>query len=248
MRIKKTLKAFGLSLGSVILCLSSVASAQEGRVIPFQKGETINYVIKKFGVNAGKASLTFQGQQEKDGKKSLLVVFRAEAFNFFDEEKIYVDPKTFLPICVERDLNIFGKKEQIKEIYDQAAGLVTVLKEVKGKKSEQKIKKDGAIENIYGFIYRYRLMGNFTAGATLTMNLPTQQVSFTLKKEDSLVVAGQEYRSFLLESRPNKYRVWFGKGVGNIPLRIDGAMGLSSMSMIMENYQPTEPLVLHENK
>src|SRR5690242_69203 len=96
-----------------LLPLSSWASS-------IQPGERIEYKIVKVGLKAGDASLTFAGPRIYRGKKIVLIVFQARAFNFFDEERIFVDPKSYLPLFVERNLNIFGKKEKIIEEYTPA--------------------------------------------------------------------------------------------------------------------------------
>jgi len=204
---------------------------------PFVSGEKVSYSIKKFGVKVGEATLKFEGPVALASQQVYLITFAANSLNFHDEEKIYVDPKNFRPVRVERDLNIFGKKEQIIEEYDLAAGLVKVEKVAGGKTTRQVLKRKVNIDNLYGFIYRYRRDGVFKVGDVLTMNLPTKDVAFKLAAKEKISAAGQSQDAFLLESQPKKYQVWFDVSEKKIPLRIDGAVGLASTSMVFSGYE-----------
>ena len=195
---------------------------------PFKQGETIHYDIKKMGVRAGQATLVFNGPQEREGQKMLLVTFTAKGFQFFDEEKIYLDPKTFYPVVVERNIDMFGKKEKITEAYSK--GLVKILKDEKDNHTEQVLKKDARIDNIYGFIYRYRAQGKFHIGEQHKIHLPTQDVTVKLVGQKELDIAGQKYDSFYVEGKPKKIKLWFANNPEKLPLRIDGAlMGKTTM-------------------
>ncbi|MFA5059872.1 MAG: DUF3108 domain-containing protein [Candidatus Omnitrophota bacterium] len=204
---------------------------------PFLPGETIKYSIKNLGINAGEATITFEGIKKINGKDFLLIVFKANAINFFDEEKIYSDPETFYPLIVERDLNIFGKKEKITEVYDQKNGVIRIIKKAGGKTTEQTISKQGAIDNIYCFIYRYRQSGKFQVGESFSVKLPTKDVIINLVKETKIKAAGKEYSSYYLQTNPAQYKVWIDTSEKKVPLRINGAVGVSSTAMIMNAYQ-----------
>lgn len=203
---------------------------------PFVKGERIEYSIRKMGVKAGEATLTFGGATQLDGKPAVLIIFKATAINFWDEEKIYIDPQTFLPIRVERDVNLWGKKEKIIENYLPSANGVKITKKAGNKTVEQVISKPGQLDNIYGFIYRYRRDGQFKIGDTLQMALPTQDVKLSLVEKEQLKAGNAVYDTYFMESNPKKYRVWFDSGERRIPLRIDGAVGFGSTSMIIQLY------------
>ena len=95
-------------------------------------GETLNYRISKFGLKVAQASITYQGKVEVDGEELILVDFVATGLKFLDEEKIYLDPKTFFPVQIERNLNIFGSEERIVEHYEPAKGIVRIVKTVNG--------------------------------------------------------------------------------------------------------------------
>lgn len=204
---------------------------------PFIAGEKITYAIRKFGVKVGEATLSFDGQARLQDRDLFRITFIAKAVNFYDEERIYIDPVTFHPLRVERDLNIFGKKEKISEEYDLAKRQIKVRKLVDGKISEQVLNKAGIVDNLYGFIYRYRRDGTFVLGDVLKMSLPTKELAFKLTAQQRIKAGGKFFESYRMDSDPQNYQVWFDQGENRIPLRIDGAVGLASTSMVLSDYQ-----------
>src|SRR3990167_3482677 len=167
----KSLKVIHLILLGFVLffCQLPAQSASiPNKTLSFAPGEKILFSIKKMGLKVGEASLAFHGLTKLGEKEIFLIVFKATAMNFFDEEKIFVDPQTFYPIKVQRELNIWGKKEKITEEYFPEKGIVKITKNANGKTSEQTIKKRGTLDNIYSFIYRYRTQGQFRIGDALS--------------------------------------------------------------------------------
>lgn len=222
------LKAIALSL---LLCVPNAFGAEP----PYKTGEEITYSIQQLGMKAGKAVLSFKGPQTIDNQETLLIVFTSDGFNFYDEEKIYVDPKTYQPVRVDRDLNIFGKKEKITELYKD--GKIEINKEdAKGNKTTEVLEK-GDVDNIYGFIYRYRTEGIFKIGDAIDLRLPTRDIKITVKKNVSFNAAGKKFNSFFMESNPSKYKLWFDSGPHKLPLRIMGAFGAGHTVMIMTAYK-----------
>ena len=204
---------------------------------PFNPGETITYAVKYLGVKTGTATITFRGIQPYKGKEFYLIVFSAQGPNFFDEEKIYADKETFYPAVVLRDLNIWGKKEKILEEYDQAAGRIKITKTANNKTSGENLQKNSPVDNIYCFIYRSRQSGQFNPGDSFAIHLPTRDIKINLVKRTALKVGGENYQTYFMESDPAKYKVWFETGSRKVPLRINGAMGISDTSMIMTDYK-----------
>ncbi len=228
-----------VSLIVLVLFLESTIYANNvgSKSVPFHKGETIEYDIKKFGLKIGEARIVFEGHNSIEGRDVLLIIFTSSAPRFFDEEKIYLDPVTYYPIMVKRNLNIFGRKEIIREDYSPSDGTVKILKYVDGKEIKQVIKKDRAMDNIYGFIYRYRKEGKFRIGETLKMFLPTKDIDITLIKQDKIWIAGKEYDTYFMQSIPSQYNIWFDTKDAKIPVRIDGSVGLKKTSMLLRSYK-----------
>ena len=204
---------------------------------PYSIGETIHYKITQMGIKSGDATLVFEGPQKIEGKDALLVVFTADGFNFYDQEKIYLDLQTFRPIVVIRDLNIFGNKEKITEYYLSVEHKIKVIKDKGGKITEQVLDKDGEVDNIYGFMYRCRLNNLFEVGKMMDVRLPTKDIKIGVVKQTPLSVMGKKMDSFYMESKPAQYKIWFDVGPNKLPLRISGAMGIANTVMVISDYK-----------
>lgn len=203
----------------------------------FKPGETITYNIQQMGIKAGEATLVFKGHASYQGKDTILVVFTADGFNFYDQENIYLDPTSYKPLFVLRDLNIFGNKEKITEEYLAQEGKIRITKDVSGKKTDTILENKSVIDNLYGFIYRYRLSGSFNVGDKLDIHLPTKDITFELKKKTRLSAAGKVFDCFYMQSDPAKYKLWFDVGPKKLPLRISGAIGIANTVMMMKEYK-----------
>ncbi len=225
------------SLSIFLFLLLLTASSHAEEALPFAKGETITYAIKKMGIKAGEATLTFQGMTEVNGKQVYLIEFKADGFNFYDEEKIYVDIKTYAPVMVLRNVNIFGTKEKIGEEYLTQQGKIKITKIVGTKTTEQMIEKKGQVDNIYGVIYRYRHTGSVKIGDQFALNLPTKDIVLKVQKAVELSAAGKKYNAFYVSSDPSKYQIWFDTSDKKIPLRITGAVGMANTTMYMTGYK-----------
>ncbi len=201
-------------------------------------GETIEYTIKTWvGVKAGEAELRYHGNFQWNGKDVVLITFISRSLNFLDEEKIYADRQTLYPLFVERNLNIWGKKEKIQEFYDQTTGEVEIIKISGHRKHRQVLKRTAPVDNIYCFIYRYRRNGDFIIGDPIVMHLPTKDVHISLLKKTKLRVLGKMVPAFYMETTPAQYRIWFAQNAIRTPLRIDGKKGITNVMMIMRGYK-----------
>ena len=200
------------------------------------QAETIHYNILQLGVKAGEATLTFVGLTEYKTRPVFLIEFKSQGMNFLDEEKIYLHPEDLRPDIVNRNLNIFGHKEKIFEEYKQKEGIVRVIKEVNEKFSEQKFIKGVPLDNIYGFIYRYRKNGSFKIGETLKVILPTKDLTIQLTRQVSLTIGNKTYDCFYMQSKPSKYKIWFDS-VTKLPVKISGAIGIANTAMVMTSYE-----------
>jgi hypothetical protein len=221
-----------LKLLLCVLCLAPAAHADQAP--SFVKGETINYTVRKFGVG-GKATLTFQGQDKINGRDAYLIVFKADGFNFYDEEKIYLDMKAYTPVSVLRDINIFGKKEKITE--DYTGDKLKITKVAGGNTTEETLDKKPQVDNIYGAIYRYRQSGSFKIGDKMELHLPTKDVTLKLLKMDKVTAGGRKYDAYYMQSVPNAYNIWFDTSPKHIPLRITGTAGFGNTNMMITDYK-----------
>ncbi len=200
------------------------------------RAETIYYSIRQTGFN-GEASLTLVGPQDYRDHKAVLIVFKAHGVNFSDEENIYVDPATYKPLFVERNfsLGMFGHGKTLEE-YIPSKGEIIITKTDGDHVTKQIINKTGAVDNIYGFIFRYRREGSFKIGDVLNMTLPTKDLKIRLVKRVELKIGEKSYNSYYMQSKPGRYKIWFDASEHKWPLRITGTIGFISSVMTMTGY------------
>lgn len=201
------------------------------------RAETIFYSIRQMGYD-GEARLTMVGPKNYRDHRTLLIVFKANGKNFSDEEDIYVDPSTYKPLFVERNfsLSVFGHGKILEE-YMPSKGEIIITKTEGNRVTQQIINKEGNVDNIYGFIYRYRKEGSFKIGDVLNMTLPTKDLKIELMKREALVIGNKSYDSYYMESQPVRYKIWFDSSKHKWPLRITGTIGLLSSVMTMTGYE-----------
>ena len=221
----------------LILRTSTLQAAGPSSLTPFLPGETITYDIKKIGMKVGEAQLTFHGLKRINGHDCNIIVFVSKAVQFYDKETICLEPDTFLPLMVKRDLNIFGKKESILEEYLRKEGKIKITNHAGDRTEENVIRKSGNVENIYGFIYRYRQRGTVQKGELIKMILPTKDVQMEAMEKQDMSIGNKHYNAYFLQSSPRQFNVWFDDSSRKIPLRIDGSSGLGKTSMILKNYK-----------
>ncbi len=201
------------------------------------RAETIFYSIRQMGFD-GDASLTLVGPKEYKGQHTLLILFKASGKNFADEEDIYVDPTTYKPMYVERNfsLRFYGHGKTLEE-YIPSKGQIIITKTDGNRVTQQIINKDGAVDNIYGFIFRYRKEGTFKIGDVVKMSLPTRDLKFQLVAREPLKIGEKSYDSFYMQSQPTRYKIWFDTSEHKWPLRITGTIGLLNSVMTMTGYE-----------
>lgn len=204
-------------------------------VVPFAQGaETIYYSIRQIGFD--KASLTFEGDKDYKGHKTVLVVFKGRGSKYWDEEDIYLEPSTYKPLFVERyfNLGLWGHAKITEEYRPKE---IIITKTEKGKHvTRQVIRKSVPIDNIYGFIDRYRKEGSFRVGDVIKMNLPTKDLKFRLVGRVPLKIGDKTYDSYMMQSQPAQYKIWFDASEHKWPLRISGSVGLLSSVMTMTGH------------
>lgn len=204
---------------------------------PQLRAETIQYSIRQLGFD-GEASLTMAGPRDYKNYKTLLIVFKADGVNFSDEENIYVDPVTYKPLFVERNfsLSVFGQGKT-SEDYITSKGEILITKTDGNRVTKQVINKAGDVDNIYGFIYRYRKEGSFKIGDVLNMTLPTRDLKIELVKRVNINIGGKSYDSYYMQSQPVRYKIWFDSSKRKWPLRITGTIGFLNSVMTMTGYE-----------
>jgi len=201
------------------------------------KAETIHYAIRQVGFD-GQATLTFVGPKQYRNMHTLLIVFKAQGINYWDKEDIYVNPVTYKPLFVERNfsLNVFGHGTTVEQ-YLPDQGKIIVTKTEGNRVSRVILRKTGAVDNIYGFIFRYRHEGSFKIGDELDMRLPTKDLKIKLVARQNLPIAGKSYDAYYMQSQPTRYKIWFDASAHKFPLRITGTIGFINSVMTMTGFE-----------
>jgi hypothetical protein len=222
----------------LVVMISFVSLVSADTPPAFLPGETLVYQIRKFAMSVGEISLVYEGRVTREDRELLLLTLTARAPRFNGVDHIYLDPGTFFPVLVERDIVFMGKNELIREDYDPQHGRVKITKTVSGKTSTDIITKDGPLENIYGFIFRYRQDGREQQDQKFLIRLPTQEVTMSYSGTRSLKTDDGNVEASFLESSPRSYRIWLDPSPRQIPLRIDGAAGFGNTAMVLKEYLP----------
>lgn len=197
--------------------------------------ERITYDIMLGKFCLGTAVFNAQAPLELGGNTVNLMTFQTKIVRFTDLEKIYYDPRTFLPIKVERDIYIWPSRETITEEYDQENFVLNITK-LKGKKEEKTlIKKEGFIHNAILLPYHVRQLGDMDFDWALTVRLPTQQFEIKLISKETITVPAGKFLAYHLKSIPKRFEIWITADSRRIPVKIKGS-GVFGYTLVMRDY------------
>lgn len=247
-RIVVLLVFLGISLGLFVFNrweLVEVAKAQDSQpmnlaaqntyVAPFFENEKLSFQVNSMGFKAGAAVLFFEGRVKLNGKYAYRVKFDTSTFNVKDAEDIYADMETYLPIQVIRNLDVWGNKEDLLEDYDQVNNKVDIysLKSDGQKVLKQTIQNDNHLENVMLMIYRLRIKEDFKVGDTFDLNFPTKKMKAKVSKIEKVTVPAGTFEAFAVVTTPSKFKFWLSADKKRLPLKIDGASGISRAVMLL---------------
>jgi len=193
-------------------------------------GEKITYEISPLGT----AEYNDMGIVVLEGKKVKLVTFRTDVIGFDDLEKIYCDPKTLLPLRVERDISFFFSKEYLVEEYKPATFSLLIKKYVDNKEVKgYRFKAEGPIHNAVLLPFYLRTVDILELGWSYTIRLPdTYKIS--LVSIDEIVVPAGKFKAYHFTSQPRKLEIWISQDADRLPLKIKD-MGEYGYTMVMKN-------------
>ncbi|MFH1888916.1 MAG: DUF3108 domain-containing protein [Candidatus Omnitrophota bacterium] len=200
-------------------------------------GERITYDVKMGGMRLGKASSNILANEKLNGRSLNVMTMDTRLTNFNDSEKIYSDPKTLLPVKVERNILNFISREKITEDYDQDNFTVTIIKRKGAKDQRLVIKKEGHINNAVLLPYYVRSLPALEVGKIITANLPTRNLEIKLVAIEDVKVPAGTFKAYRFQSTPKHITIWISADERRIPLKIVGS-GLMSYSMFMREYTP----------
>ncbi|MCK4912618.1 MAG: hypothetical protein KAS05_02715 [Candidatus Omnitrophica bacterium] len=223
------MKAFIILVVAAFLMSSSVVGGDlafaEGIKNRFQNKEKLVYDVYFNGISAGYIEWEYLGRKEVDGitVDVLSVNSDTNILNLLDldsEEKVFINSETSLPVRVERDIVFFGKKEIIKEVYDQEKGQIKITNS-SSKKKEEIFAQDIPIYNILQLLYFFPQDLALEAGEWMIFNLPTQKMKIKMVKERVLKFNGDKRDTYFLIGRGAKrFSLWLDKEE-KIPLRLE---------------------------
>ncbi|MDD5432861.1 MAG: DUF3108 domain-containing protein [Candidatus Omnitrophica bacterium] len=188
--------------------------------------EKIVYNVQMGFITLGSSIFKFEGSSPLNGEEMLLMTFETRLARFFDLEKIYCNPVSFLPVKIERKISHWPLDEKITEEYDQKNFIVKINKVAGDKKEERVIKKDNVINNAILLPYFVRSLGEVKPDFNLVARFPLQDFVITLDGKEEVSVPAGKFMAYHFVSKPKRFEIWLSADKDRIPLKIKGANGL----------------------
>lgn len=216
-------------LAAVFLSASTIEKKFEG------KGK-LTYRVYFNAIPSGIIEWEYLGKEVTNGKDTEVIQLHSDAkiITFFDmtgQDKVFLDKETRLPVKVERDLVVFGKKEKIEEFYDQEKGEVTIIKSVDGREEKQILHPAKPIHNILALLYFFPEGVELKQGEKHIFNLPTQEIKITVYSPRNIGINGKKEAYFLKGSGAKNFNLWLDKET-RLPLRLEFLFPLSKVSIV----------------
>ena len=188
----------------------------------------------------GRAEYNDMGLVKKNGSIVKFTTFRTQVLGFDDTEKIYTEPKTFLPLRVERDITMWMGKEYIVEEYSPDENSL-VIRKFQNDKEVQKLafKGDGPIHNAIMLPFFLRRIPELKVGWTFKARFPDEFVVKLVNLEEVEVPAGK-FKTYHFTSEPNKFEIWISRDALHLPVKIKGVGGLG-YTMVMQEHSVNTP-------
>ncbi len=201
---------------------------------PF-KGEKITYDIKMGGVNLGSAVFQHMPNAEINGRLLSKVSFETDLARFKDTEIIYSDPKTLLPVKIDRDIVNWFSREKITEDYDQENFTVTITKYKGAKQDKLVIQKDSAIHNAILLPHSVRRVTKLDPGYIFSVNLPNRKLQMKLVSLEDIKTSGGTFKAYHFESIPKQIEIWISADENRIPIKMQG-VGAFGYLLVLKEY------------
>jgi hypothetical protein len=199
-------------------------------------GEHIVYEVRLGNVSLGKAEFNHLPNTILDDKEVSFMTFETKLVKFRDLEKIYSDPKSYLPLRVERQILNWPFKEKITEEYDQEGYVLKIIKH-KGKKvKETVIEKEDVINNAILLPYYVRDTAELKEGYSITARLPTQEFKIELVSKEEVEVPAGKFLAYHFVSDPERFGIWISADSRRIPIKIVGSGGVMGYHLTMKEY------------
>lgn len=210
---------------------AGIFGASKSRSLQDHQVKKITYTISPVGV----AEFNDLGVVELKGQQVRLHKLKTQIFGFSDDEKIYSDLKTLLPIRIERDIFRWFRRERIIESYDQENFVLTIEK-FKGKRKVKEfvIQRDGPINNAILALFDLRTIIEPKVGMSFNVNLPTQ-FQIKVASQDKIKIRKDIFEAYHFISDPNRFEVWISNDERRIPLKMKLRIGIG-YTLVLKEY------------
>lgn len=210
---------------TLLLIALPQGSFSEGLRDRFGEGGKLVYKISFNGIPSGTMEWQYLGKIVIAGKEAEALVINSDTkilafLNLQGRDMIFLDSQSHLPLMVERDLVVFGKKEIIKEVYDQDEGTVEI-KKTGDKKENQMLYPGKPIHNILSLLYFFPKNVELEKEKVFTFNLPTEKVKIEVVAIKDLSINGEKKETYFLKgSGAKRFNLWLDKEK-RVPLRLE---------------------------
>jgi len=205
--------------------------------LPDRVGEKIIYDVMLGNLKLGRAVFHYQSKSQLNRIPVNFITFETKLPRFKDNEKIYCDPETFLPLRVEREISSWPKYEKITEVYDQEKFSLHIVKTENGRDQKTDFQKDSVIHNAILLPYSVRQVADPTVGWNFQANLPTQRFLIQLAGIEKLKIVAGTFQAYRFKSTPERFEIWISADEKKIPLKIKGMAGIG-YTLVMREYIP----------
>jgi len=199
--------------------------------------EKITYDVIFSNLYLGKSYFSNIANIKVNGRLLNLMTVETKLTQFTDNEKIYSDPQTLLPVKVERDIYGWFIRERITEDYNQEDFILTIIKKRGAKEEKIVIRKDGFIHNAVLLPYFVRKIPNLDVGKIITANLPNCKFEIKLVSLEEIKVPAGTFKAYHFISTPKQFEIWISADEHKIPLKIRNIGTPFGYSMVMREYK-----------
>jgi hypothetical protein len=215
-----------LTISCIAICFLGLSAFAETIQERFKGKDELNYEVFLNGIPCGTTQWQYVGKKQLENKEAdvLAVISDTKILQFLNlvgKENVFLDSKTHLPLRVERDLVVFGKKEFIEEIYNQEEGYVKIVKTTGKKIKEEILHRDRPIYNILTLLYFFPQDIDLKKGEVFFFSLPTQRVEIKVFAPRQLSTKkGKKDTFFLVGKGAKRFNLWLDKE-NRLPLRLE---------------------------
>jgi len=191
------------------------------------------------GVPTGKIEWQYLGKEIVNGRNAEVIFINSDTnilklLNLESKEKVFIDSATYLPLKVERDVVFFGKKELIKEVYNQETGEIAITKS-NSAKQEAFLHQKKPIHNILSLLYFFPKDIDLVKGKILYFNLPTQRITIQMLYEKDIAFGkGKKDIYFLSGKGDKRFNLWLDKK-DRIPVKMEFIVPLGKITILRKS-------------